>query len=95
MPTYSPHSAAIAASTYPINGARRSALGALLDERLQRAIGVLYLPRTERRCHYFSARLADQFDAVIHFDVTDAVQPLEPASDWNTGEAPETYPIGL
>ena len=68
---------------------------ALLEARLERAIGVLYLPRTERRSHYFSARLAEQFDALIHFDVTDAVQPLEASSHWDTGEAPETYPIGL
>jgi len=76
-------------------GAPGAARDALLEERLERAIGVLYLPRTERRSHYFSARLAEQFDAVIHFDATDAVQPLEPSSHWDTGEAPETYPIGL
>ena len=63
--------------------------------RLERAIGVLYLPRTERQSHYFSAQLPQQFDAVIHFDTTGAVQPLEPTSHWDTGEAPETYPIGL
>ncbi|MBC7456136.1 MAG: erythromycin esterase family protein [Massilia sp.] len=76
-------------------GAPGAARDALLEERLERAIGVLYLPRTERRSHYFSARLAEQFDAVIHFDASDAVQPLEPSSHWDTGEAPETYPIGL
>ncbi len=68
---------------------------ALLESRLERAIGVLYLPRTERQSHYFSAQLAQQFDAVIHIDTTDAVQPLEPTSHWDTGEAPETYPVGL
>jgi erythromycin esterase-like protein len=68
---------------------------ALLEQRLERAIGVLYLPRTERQSHYFSSQLPQQFDAVIHFDVTSAVQPLEPTSHWDTGEAPETYPIGL
>jgi erythromycin esterase-like protein len=68
---------------------------ALLEGRLERAIGVLYLPRTERQSHYFSAQLPQQFDAVIHIDRTNAVQPLEPTSHWDTGEAPETYPIGL
>ena len=68
---------------------------ALLEGRLERAIGVLYLPRTERQSHYFSAQLPQQFDAVIHIDITNAVQPLEPTSHWDTGEAPETYPIGL
>ena len=44
--------------------------------RLERAIGVIYLPRTERQSHYFFARLSKQFDVVIHFDVTSAVEPL-------------------
>lgn len=44
--------------------------------RLERAIGVIYLPRTERQSHYFLARLSKQFDVVIHFDVTSAVEPL-------------------
>jgi erythromycin esterase-like protein len=68
---------------------------ALLENRLERAIGVLYLPRTERQSHYFSAQLPQQFDAVIHIDSTEAVVPLEPTSHWESGEAPETYPIGL
>jgi erythromycin esterase-like protein len=72
-----------------------AARDALLESRLERAIGVLYLPRTERQSHYFAAELPQQFDAVIHIDTTDAVQPLEPTSHWDTGEAPETYPIGL
>jgi erythromycin esterase-like protein len=46
------------------------------NDRLERAIGVIYLPRTERTSHYFYARLSKQFDAVIHFDVTTAVTPL-------------------
>jgi erythromycin esterase-like protein len=74
---------------------RSAARDALLEARLQRAIGVLYLPRTERQSHYFSARLPHQFDAMIHIDTTDAVHPLEPTSHWDKGEAPETYPVGL
>lgn len=45
--------------------------------RLQRAIGVIYRPETERSCHYFFTRLPLQFDAIIHFDQTTAVQPLD------------------
>jgi erythromycin esterase-like protein/predicted phosphoribosyltransferase len=63
--------------------------------RLERAIGVLYLPATERRSHYFRARLADQFDYVLHFDRTRAVEPLERTSMWEAGEVEETYPSGL
>jgi erythromycin esterase-like protein len=66
--------------------------GILNQERLERAIGVLYLPQSERVSHYFGARLADQFDAVIHLDETRALQPLEITSEWETGEVPETYP---
>lgn len=76
-------------------GAGSVAREGLLEGRLERAIGVLYLPHTERQSHYFTAQLPRQFDAVIHFDITDAVQPLETTSHWDTGEAPETYPIGL
>jgi erythromycin esterase-like protein len=62
---------------------------------LERAIGVIYRPETERWSHYFDASLAQQFDAVIHFDETRAVEPLERNVEWETGEFPETYPSGL
>jgi len=68
---------------------------ALLEERLERAIGVLYKPRSERQSHYFLAQLPRQFDAVIHIDRTTAVEPLDASSGWHTGEPPETYPAGL
>jgi erythromycin esterase-like protein len=55
-----------------------SAVAGLRTPRLERAIGVVYRPQTERISHYFYARLPDQFDAVIHFDVTTAVEPLVP-----------------
>jgi erythromycin esterase-like protein len=64
-------------------------------ERLERAIGVVYVPQTERLSHYFHARLADQFDAVIHVDETRALEPLERTQEWEAGEASETYPTGL
>ncbi|HEX2444056.1 MAG TPA: erythromycin esterase family protein, partial [Vicinamibacterales bacterium] len=69
-----------------------SALGA---PRLERAIGVLYLPETERASHYFHARLPEQFDYVLHFDETRAVEPLERTAYWTTGEVAETFPSGL
>ena len=43
----------------------------------------------------FTARLSDQFDAVLHFDVTRAVEPLERTAGWEAGEPPETYPVGF
>jgi erythromycin esterase-like protein len=69
--------------------------GVLNQRRLERAIGVIYLPESERVSHYFNARLADQFDAVIHLDQTRAVEPLERTSQWEAGELPETYPFAV
>ena len=63
--------------------------------RLGRAIGVIYLPQTERQSHYFHVRPSDQFDAMIHIDSTRALEPLEPTSRWMAGQNPETYPTGL
>jgi erythromycin esterase-like protein len=68
---------------------------ALRSERLERAIGVIYKPETERWSHYFHARLSDQFDAVIHYDHTRALHPLEPTPQWESAEPPETYPSGF
>jgi erythromycin esterase-like protein/predicted phosphoribosyltransferase len=63
--------------------------------RLERAIGVIYRPETERQSHYFRARLTDQFDAVLHFDETRAVKPLETTAEWEAGELPETFPFAV
>ena len=71
------------------------AAGALDVVRLSRAIGVIYLPQTERQSHYFHVRPSDQFDAMIHIDSTSAVEPLELTSRWMAGQNPETYPTGL
>ncbi|MGH9085193.1 MAG: erythromycin esterase family protein [Acidimicrobiales bacterium] len=65
------------------------------DPLLERAIGVIYRPETERQSHWFHARLAQQFDAVIHLDRTAAVEPLDRTTLWDAGEPPETYPTGL
>lgn len=68
---------------------------ALEQRRLERAIGVIYRPESERVSHYFHAAIARQFDAVIHIDRTSAVQPLEFSVHWTPEEAPETYPFGV
>lgn len=74
----------------------RTEASELLNEpRLERAIGVIYRPETERLSHYFHAWLADQFDAILHFDRTRAVEPLERTAQWQSGEAPETFPSGF
>jgi erythromycin esterase-like protein len=69
---------------------------AVLDEaRLERAIGVVYRPHTERASHYFPARLDRQFDVVVHVDRTSALQPLDDIAAWDPLEPPETYPTGI
>jgi erythromycin esterase-like protein len=65
------------------------------DPRLQRAIGVVYKPETERLSHYFHVVLRRQFDAILHIDRTRAIEPLERNAGWERGEAPETYPTGM
>jgi erythromycin esterase-like protein len=67
---------------------------ALRDERLERAIGVIYRPNTERISHYFHARVSEQFNAVIHYDVTNALMPLERTAPFESEEA-ETFPTGM
>jgi len=62
---------------------------------LERAIGVIYLPQSERHSHYFQAQIVEQFDSVIHIDHTQAVTPLDTSAEWEAGEFPETYPTAL
>jgi erythromycin esterase-like protein len=67
----------------------------LREVRLERAIGVIYRPETERASHYFRTRLPSQFDAVFHYDETRAVEPLERTAEWDKGEVPETFPFAV
>jgi erythromycin esterase-like protein len=68
---------------------------ALAEPKLQRAIGVIYRPQTERWSHYYEARLPEQFDVVIHLDRTHALQPLDRTAGWDEGEPPETWPTAV
>ncbi len=67
----------------------------LTPSHLERAIGVLYRPESERRSHYFHATLPAQFDYVLHFEQTRAVEPIERSALWEAGEVAETFPSGL
>ncbi|MGV3655939.1 MAG: erythromycin esterase family protein [Noviherbaspirillum sp.] len=79
----------------PIRG-KPEVAGALGEHRrLERAIGVIYRPETERISHYFHADLSAQFDAVIHIDSTRAVHPLDHSEHWTAEEVPETWPSGM
>lgn len=88
------HGIGVANFLLPMRG-NASLIEALNEIRLERAIGVIYRPESERLSHYFEARLPRQFDAVIHWDQTKAVEPLDRTAGWDMGEPPETYPTGL
>jgi erythromycin esterase-like protein len=75
------------------NGAEDAPL--FQEERLERAIGVIYRPESERVSHYFHASMPHQFDGVYHFDETRAVEPLEKPERWHDIEPPETFPSGI
>lgn len=88
------HSTGIPAFSLLI-GRNNKLRAALLRPRLERAIGVIYLPGSERISHYFESSLSKQFDAVIHLDRTQALEPLEITPQWQTGEPPETFPTAV
>ncbi|CAF0823269.1 unnamed protein product [Didymodactylos carnosus] len=70
----------------------------LHEKRLERAIGVIYRPNTERQSHYFDAHLSTQFDCVIHIETTTALEPLETHPQWiqgKTDHVPDTFPMNV
>ncbi|HEY7193692.1 MAG TPA: erythromycin esterase family protein [Gemmatimonadales bacterium] len=71
------------------------AIRRLSEPHLERAIGVIYRPESERHSHYFHARLTQQFDGVLYYDTTRAVEPLERSGLWERGEVAETFPSAL
>jgi protein-L-isoaspartate(D-aspartate) O-methyltransferase len=73
-------------------GQKTSVRDALAEPLLERAIGVIYRPETERLSHYFQAELSRQFDAWIWFTETEAVAARSVAHPHGPDE---TYPFGL
>ena len=67
----------------------------LMKRRLERFIGVIYRPETERASHYSSAILPKQFDALIWLDKTAAVKSFETHQPQTPVEFDETWPFGL
>ncbi len=86
------HDAGIPAGVLDLRG---EAGELLREERLERMIGVIYRPESERVSHYVAARVAEQFDLLVHIDETRAVVPLDPADPQRQDEPGETYPSGL
>ena len=77
----------------PLRG--KAELQKQLGSRLERAIGVTYLPESERISHYFRSDVGKQFDGIVHFDTTRAVKPLDAPAEMLHDETPETYPTGI
>jgi putative phosphoribosyl transferase len=73
-------------------GANEEVAEALREPRLERYIGVIYRPETERWSHYSEAELSKQFDAWLWFDETEAVTALP--GEQKVGDD-DTYPFGL
>jgi protein-L-isoaspartate(D-aspartate) O-methyltransferase len=89
------HDADVPAFLLHLRDPRRAAIrDELTEARLERAIGVVYRPETERASHYFEAILSHQFDEYAWFDETRAVRPL-PGSSRPSADLPETYPFGV
>ncbi len=86
------HDTGTARFLLPLAPAAGELAAGLATPRLQRAIGVIYRPETERASHYFHAVLPDQFDDYVWFDDTEAVVPL---TTRELAGVPDTYPFGL
>lgn len=89
------HRTGIPSFALDLRNAGEDLRSALSKSRLQRAIGVIYRPQTERISHYFHADLPRQFDFMIHLDRTEAVEPLDRGVHWVREEWPETYPFAV
>jgi erythromycin esterase-like protein len=68
---------------------------ALEEKKLERFIGVIYRPPTERWSHYVPSRLSRQFDGFVWFDRTKAVEAFEVHQPTEAVEKGKTYPFGL
>jgi protein-L-isoaspartate(D-aspartate) O-methyltransferase len=86
------HDSGVARFLLDLREGEKEAVAALMEARLERFIGVIYRPQTERWSHYAEAVLPKQFDAFVWFDETQAVTPLP--GEQLPGED-ETYPFGL
>jgi erythromycin esterase-like protein len=89
------HDTGIERFMLPLRDASAALRRGLEDNRLERAIGVIYRPDTERWSHYFQASIRRQFDAVVHLDRTEALQPLPGVGQPPHSAEADTYPSGV
>lgn len=79
----------------PLRDRSKPLIKKLKKTHLERAIGVIYRPKTELQSHYFQASLPYQFDEYIWFDETEAINPMQISTIEGEDEMPETYPFGV
>ena len=79
----------------PLRDKSKPLIKKLKETHLERAIGVIYRPKTELQSHYFQASLPYQFDEYIWFDETEAINPMQISTIEGEDEMPETYPFGV
>jgi protein-tyrosine-phosphatase len=65
------------------------------DATLNEVLRAAAYPLDELVPDGFHASIADQFDAVLHFDETHAVEPLKRSAEWEADEVPETFPFAV
>ena len=78
-----------------VMGEDARATAALAPTRLQRAVGVIYRPQTERISHYVFADVTRQFDALVHLDTTTALEPLDRDARWRHEDVAPANPSGV
>jgi erythromycin esterase-like protein len=92
------HEAELPCFMLAFRGQDKELIKSLADSRLQRSIGVIYYsetPERERANHYLTTVLGKQFDTVLHFDHTRAVEPLTEVAVKEHFDVPESYPFGV
>ncbi len=87
------HEAGLSPFLLDLEGLHETLRAALMEPRLERFIGVIYRPETERWSHYAQAVLPLQFDAFVWFDRSGAVTPLGP--EHAAPGLPDTWQFGL
>jgi protein-L-isoaspartate(D-aspartate) O-methyltransferase len=82
-------------ASFLLDFVRGGALAKVLrTPRLERYIGVIYRPETERLSHYMASSVSRQFDAFVWFDKTSSVTPLVGLQE-KSGKVPDTFPFGV
>lgn len=78
-----------------LRGGDKALANALAEPRLERYIGVIYRPQTERWSHYAESSLSRQYDGWVWFDETRGVSALRGPTVAPAAHEDGTYPFGV